>query len=81
MTIERRIKALEQILYPEAPGLLQAVFMVGQTETGWSGAGHTIDRLPGESDSDFRDRALKELSTIFPGPVEYCRALAELLPG
>jgi hypothetical protein len=81
MTIERRIKALEQILDPEAPGLLQAVFMVGQTETGWAGAGHSLGRLPGETDADFKGRALRELGKIFPGPVEYCRALGEMLPG
>jgi len=81
MTLEKRIKALEQILDPEAPDLLQAVFMVGQTPNGWTGAGHSLDRLPGESDKDFRDRALKELWKIFPGPVECCRALAEILPG
>jgi hypothetical protein len=81
MNMERRIKNLEQLLSPQADGLLLAVFMIGQTPTGWSGSGHSLGRLPGESDADFRDRALKELSTIFPGPVERCRALGELLPG
>jgi hypothetical protein len=81
MSIAKRIEALERHLNPQADDLLVAVLMGGQTPTGWSGAGHTIDRMPGESDGDFRDRALKELWEIFPGPVECCRALAELLPG
>jgi hypothetical protein len=81
MSIETRVKALEQALSPTTPDLLVAVFMVGQTSNGWTGAGHTIDRMPGESDGDFRDRALKELGKIFPGPVECCKALAEILPG
>lgn len=81
MSIERRVKALEQVLSPTTPDLLMAVFMVGETPTGWTGAGHTLDRLPGETDSDFKDRALCQLAKIFPGPVECCQALGELLPG
>jgi hypothetical protein len=81
MSIAKRIEALERHLNPQADDLLVAVLMGGQTPTGWSGSGHSLGRLPGESDADFRDRALKELSTIFPGPVERCRALGELLPG
>lgn len=81
MTLETRIKALEQILTPGAPDLLVAVFMCGQTADGWSGSGHTIESLPGESETDFRDRALKQLLKLFPGPIECCMALAEILPG
>lgn len=81
MNIEPRIKALEQILTPGAPELLVAVFVCGQTPTGWTGAGHTIESLPDESEPDFRARALKQLLKLFPGPVECCQALAEILPG
>jgi hypothetical protein len=81
MNIAKRIEALERHLHPDAPDLLVAVFMVGETPTGWTGAGHTIDRLPGETDADFKGRALGELGKIFPGPIEYCRALGEMLPG
>ena len=81
MNLEKRIENLERLLDPTAPDLLQAVFMAGQTPTGWTGAGHTIDRLPGESDGDFKGRALKELWELYPGPVECCKALGEILPG
>jgi hypothetical protein len=81
MNLETRIKTLEQILTPGAPELLVAVFMCGRTPTGWGGAGHILESLPGESETDFRDRALKQLLKLFPGPVECCRALAEILPG
>lgn len=81
MSISTRIKALERVLSPTTPDLLMAVFMAGQTPTGWTGAGHSLDRLPGESDSDFKGRALKRLWELYPGPVDCCKALAEILPG
>ena len=67
MSISTRIKALERVLSPTTPDLLMAVFMAGQTPTGWTGAGHSLDRLPGESDSDFKGRALKDCGNCTQG--------------